>query len=118
MRVYKAIAGLAFIIVGWSACAQAQQVDRWSTPPKFMVSRSDVTVTSTATLVCPSNDNRVNCTCVNTGADAVRYGDSTISATKGARIAAGNPAEIRVRGNIYMVSEGADTTLACTEEVY
>lgn len=96
----------------------AQTVDRWAPPPKFMVTRSDVTVTATATLVCPANDNRINCTCVNIGADAVRYGDSTLSATKGARISAGNSAEIRVRGNIYMVSEGADTTVACTDEVY
>lgn len=107
-----------WFVVMFPVFCQAQQTDRWSTPPKFMVSRSDVTVTATATLVCPANDNRVNCTCVNTGADAVRYGDSTISAIKGARIAAGTPAEIRIRGNIYMISEGADTTLSCTEEVY
>ena len=103
------------LMAGQSA---AQTVDRWSPPPRFMVSLSDVTVTATATLVCPANDNRVNCTCVNTGVDAVRYGDSTISATKGARIGAGQPAEIRVRGAIYMISEGADTTVACTQEVH
>lgn len=101
-----------------SPVAYAQQVDRWSPPPKFMVSISDVTVTATATLVCPANDNRVTCTCVNLGAEDVRYGDSTISATKGARIGAGQPAEIRVRGAIYMISEGLDTTLACTQEVH
>jgi len=96
----------------------AQQVDRWSPPPKFMVSLSDVTVTATATLVCPANDNRVNCTCVNIGTANVRYGDSTLSASKGARIGAGQPAEIRVRGAIYMISEGADTEVTCTEEVH
>lgn len=113
----KATWALAGVLV-FSSPLYAQTVDRWSPPPKFMVSQSDVTVTNTATLVCPANDNRVNCTCVNTGVDAVRYGDSTISATKGARIGAGQPAEIRVRGAIYMVSEGADTELACTQEVY
>lgn len=96
----------------------AQTVDRWAPPPKFMVSRSDVTVTGTATVVCPANDNRVTCTCVNLGATAVRYGDSTISATKGAQIPSLTPAEIRVRGAVYMISEGADTTVACTEEVH
>lgn len=105
-------------VVGWASMVFAQQVDRWSPPPKFMVSLSDVTVTATATLVCPANDNRVNCTCVNTGLDAVRYGDSTISATKGAPIGAGQPAEIRVRGAIYMISEGADAVVACTQEVH
>lgn len=113
----KVLLCLAF--VGLVPCPSfAQTVDRWSPPPKFMVSRSDVTVTSTATLVCPANDNRVNCTCVNIGAEPVRYGDSTVSATKGARIGAGQPAEIRVRGAVYMVSEGLDTTLTCTEEVH
>lgn len=103
------------LMAGQSA---AQTVDRWSPPPKWMVSISDVTVTTAATLVCPANDNRVNCTCVNIGAAAVRYGDSTISATKGARIGVGQTAEIRVRGAIYMISEGVSTDLACTEEVH
>lgn len=113
----KAMWALAGVLV-FSSPLYAQTVDRWSPPPKFMVSQSDVTVTSTATLVCPANENRVNCTCVNTGTDDVRYGDSTISATKGARIGAGQPAEIRVRGEIYMISEGLDVTVACTQEVH
>lgn len=113
----KAMWALAGVLV-FSSPVYAQTVDRWSPPPKFMVSQSDVTVTNTATLVCPANDNRVTCTCVNVGLTAVRYGDSTLSAAKGARIDAGQPAEIRVRGAIYMVSEGDDTTLACTQEVH
>lgn len=94
------------------------QVDRWSAPPRYAIALADVTVTSSPTLVCASDDNTVNCTCRNTGADAVRYGDITVSATKGARIAAGEPVEIRVRGNVYMISEGASTTLSCTKETY
>lgn len=108
---------LAFVGL-FATAVSAQQVDRWSPPPKFMVSISDVTVTATATLVCPANDNRVTCTCVNLGTDDIRYGDSAISATKGARIGAGQPAEIRVRGAIYMISEGLDVTVACTQEVH
>lgn len=94
------------------------QVDRWSAPPRYAIPKAAVTVTSSATLVCPTNDNRVNCTCRNIGADAVRYGDSTVTASTGAQIAAGEPAEIRVRGAIYMISEGSDTVVACTEETY
>ncbi len=98
--------------------AFAQQVDRWSTPPRYGIAKAEVTVTGTPTLVCASNDLRVNCTCRNIGAADVRYGDITITTTKGAQIKAGEPAEIRLRGNIYMISEGADTTVACTEETY
>lgn len=94
------------------------QVDRWSTPPRYALPKAAVTVTGTATLVCATNDNRVNCTCRNIGATAVRYGDSTVTASTGAQIAAGEPAEIRVRGAIYMISEGSDTTVVCTEETY
>lgn len=94
------------------------QVDRWSTPPRYAIPKTAVTVTSSATLVCPTNDNRVNCTCRNIGAEAVRYGDSTVTASTGAQIAAGEPAEIRVRGAVYMISEGSDTTVVCTEETY
>lgn len=94
------------------------QVDRWSVPPRYALPKAAVTVTSTATLVCPTNENRVNCTCRNIGVDAVRYGDSTVTASTGAQIAGGEPAEIRVRGAIYMISEGADTSVVCTEETY
>lgn len=94
------------------------QVDRWSVPPRYALPKAAVTVTSSATLVCPTNDNRVNCTCRNIGADAVRYGDSTVAADTGARIAAGEPIEIRVRGAVYMISEGNDTDVVCTEETY
>jgi len=94
------------------------QVDRWSSPPRYALPKTEVTVTGTATLVCPTNDNRVNCTCRNLGAEAVRYGDSTVTASTGAQIAAGEPVEIRIRGAVYMISEGDNTAVACTEETY
>lgn len=115
MRTVAIISGL-WLLVGVSS--SFAQVDRWSTPPRYAIALADVTVTSSPTLVCASDDNTVNCTCRNTGADAVRYGDITVTATKGARIAAGEPVEIRVRGNVYMISEGASTTLSCTKEMY
>lgn len=106
---------LAFVLYPVASFAQ---VDRWSVPPRYAVPMAAVTVTSSATLVCPTNDNRVNCTCRIIGGTAVRYGDSTVTAATGAQIAAGEPAEIRVRGAIYMISEGDDTTVVCTEETY
>lgn len=94
------------------------QSDRWAVPPRYAISNAAVTVTTSPTLVCPSNDNRVNCTCTNLGPDAVRYGDLGITVSKGARIPADTPAEIRVRGNVYMIAESVDSTVVCTEETY
>lgn len=78
---------------------------------------SDVSVTSSATLVRAANGNRIALSCTNTdSAVHVRWGDSTVTATKGQRIPAGSAAEIRNIGAVYMISEGATVTVSCTEE--
>lgn len=78
---------------------------------------SDVTVTGSATLVLASNMNRLAISCTNTSATVhVRWGDSSVTSTKGQRLPAGASVEIRNRAAVYMVSEGANVTVACTEE--
>ena len=78
---------------------------------------ADVTVTSAATVVRAGVMDRVTLSCTNTSAVAVRWGDSTVTATKGQRIAGGATVEIRNRDAVYMISEGANVTMACTEEL-
>lgn len=78
---------------------------------------ADVTVTSTATLVKAANSARTALSCTNTsGSVNVRWGDSTVTAAQGQRIPFGTSVEIRNTAAIYMISEGADVTISCTEE--
>lgn len=79
---------------------------------------ADVTVTGTATLIVAANDNRVTVNCTNTSTSvAVRWGPATVTATLGQQIPAGGSIEIRNIGAVYMISEGTDVTVACTEEL-
>lgn len=78
---------------------------------------SDVTVTSTATLIKATNAFRVEMSCTNHSTSVnVRWGDSSVTATKGQRIPAASSIAIQNRGPIYMISEGASVTVSCTEE--
>jgi hypothetical protein len=82
-----------------------------------VASKADVTVTGTSTLVAASNASRVALSCTNTHAtSAVRWGDSAVATTSGQQIKAGRGIEIRNSASVYMISEGADVTVACTEE--
>jgi len=76
----------------------------------------DVTVTNAATLVKAGNAFRYALSCTVTGAVAVRWGGSDVTAAGGQRVASGASVEIFARAPIYMISEGANTTVACTEE--
>ena len=79
---------------------------------------TDVTITGTATLVSGASGVRNILSCSNTSASvAVRWGDSTVSATKGQRFPANTSIEIKTRGAVYMISEGANVTVSCTEEI-
>jgi hypothetical protein len=78
---------------------------------------ADVTVTNSATLVKAANGNRVALSCTNTSASVhVRWGSSAVTASAGQRVPAGSSIEIRNIGAIYMISEGANVTVSCTEE--
>lgn len=82
-----------------------------------VTSLADVTVTGTATLIKAANSERVALSCTNTSASVnVRWGDSTITAAKGQRVPFGTAIEIKNRGAVYMISEGANVTVSCTEE--
>lgn len=79
---------------------------------------ADVTVTGTATLIKARTDDRVALSCTNTHATVhVRWGNASVTAATGQRIPAGASIEILSRGVIYMISEGADVTMSCTEEL-
>lgn len=78
---------------------------------------ADVSVTGTATLVKAGNAFRYALNCTNTHATVhVRWGNSTVTATTGQRIPALASIEIRSTGAVYMISEGANVTVSCTEE--
>lgn len=78
---------------------------------------TDVTVTSTATLVSALSASRGTLSCTNTDATVpVRWGNSTVTATKGQRIPAGTSIEIKARGAVYMISEATSVSMSCTEE--
>lgn len=80
-------------------------------------SKTDVTVTSSATLVLAGNAFRYALNCTNTSASVnVRWGDSTVTTTKGQQLRAGTSIEINSRAPVYMISEGANVTVSCTEE--
>ena len=107
----------AVVILGLSSSFSWAQ-DRWSIPAKVGIPLAEVTVTTTATLVCPANDNRRNCTCRNRGAEAVHYGDTTVTASNGATIEINESAQIEIRGAVYMIAEVSESTVSCTDERY
>lgn len=92
------------------------QTDKWTAPANFTPPLNDITVTSTATLLCPANANQIYCNCRNIGADTMRIGDSTVTASKGLPVQTTETVEVRTRSAVYGVSEGADTTAACLTE--
>jgi hypothetical protein len=78
---------------------------------------ADVTVTNAATLVAAANASRATLNCTNTSASVnVRWGGSDVTATTGQRIPFGAAIEIRNIGAVYMISEGANVTVSCTQE--
>ncbi len=78
---------------------------------------ADVTVTNAATLILAGNAFRSALNCTNHSASVnVRWGGSTVDATHGQRLPAGSSITISNRAPIYMISEGANVTVSCTEE--
>ena len=79
--------------------------------------KTDVTVTNAATLVLASNAFRSALNCTNNSASVnVRWGGSGVTASTGQRIPFGASIEIANKDAIYMISEGANVTVSCTEE--
>lgn len=79
---------------------------------------ADVTVTGSATLVSAASNNRAALNCTNTSASVnVRWGSSSVTAATGQQLRAGLAISIRNTGAVYMISEGANVTVSCTEEI-
>ena len=81
-----------------------------------VVPKSDVTVSTTAVIIAAANSLRASLNCTTT-AD-VRWGDASISSTKGQLIPANASIEIKNTDGIYMIAEVADATVSCTEETW
>lgn len=77
---------------------------------------TDVSVTTTATLVQASNSSRGALSC--TVSAPVRWGHSTVTTTKGQQIAANATITIHNTAAIYMIAESDTATVSCTEETY
>ncbi len=78
---------------------------------------NDVTVSSAATLIKAATPSRVALNITNNDSSiAVRWGDSSVTATKGQRIGPGQSVQITNTGAVYMVSEDTDVTVSVTEE--
>ena len=85
--------------------------------PKVVVQISDTTVTSAATLIKAANGARTALNCTNNAAAVhVRWGSSAVTATSGQRLKAGAAIQIMGTFAVYMISEGADVTVSCSEE--
>ena len=109
MRRWLLFLGLLLLVVSVHA-AELQQSGR-------VTPRSDVTVSSTATQVLAASQGRIVASCTNTSsADHVRWGDSSVTAAKGQRLPAGASIEIFTTAAVYMIAEGSDVGISCTEE--
>jgi len=107
---YVSLVAVVFILLAYSVSAWA--VEGRTAPPV-----ADKTVTGTATLISASSPIRSALNCTNTHATVhVRWGDATITASSGQQLRAGTAIEILNSAAIYMISEGVDVTVSCTEE--
>lgn len=99
------------------ALAQGVVTTREASPTN-LETYADVTVTGTATLVRAATINRVNLNCTNTSSSVhVRWGDSNVTATRGQQLRAGRSIQIPSSDAVYMISEGANVSMSCTEEL-
>lgn len=118
-KTYKLLVLLAVLSASpaWALSGLAERGMERLNPPHTVTPMTDVTVTGTATLIKTANPLRYTLSCTNTSASVnVRWGSSAVTATKGQRIPFGASVEITNTGPVYMISEGADVTMSCTEE--
>jgi len=115
MRQWGRQGWLIVAIVAWASLAQAAPFEINDGHRLTVI--ADVTVTGSATLVSAANASRTLLNCTNTsGSVNVRWGSSSVTATTGQRIPFGASIAIRNIAAIYMISEGANVTVSCTEE--
>lgn len=101
---------LLFTASGVLAAGAPVRIDGGDT----ITAQSDVSVTTTATLVKASNTSRATLNC--TTSQNVRWGDSAITTTKGQLVQANGSVAITNTGAVYMIAESATATVSCTEE--
>ena len=81
------------------------------------VTRVDVTVGATAVSVCPANAARVDCSCTNNdGANAVRVGNSLVTATRGQRVNGGGTFKATTTSAVFAIAESGSVILSCTDQ--
>jgi hypothetical protein len=100
---------LSLITIRNSAWSQQQ--------PTRVLTRSDVSVTASSTLLCPINGSRVDCSCTNNDAsNAIRVGDANITATRGQRVPAGATFKAVTTSSVFGIAEGASVSMSCTDQ--
>lgn len=78
---------------------------------------NDVTVTNVATQIRFASTSRVALNITNlSGSTGVRWGDSSVTATKGQRIGPGQSAQITATAAVFMISEDVNVSISLTEE--
>jgi hypothetical protein len=82
-----------------------------------LVTFADVTVTGAVTTVRAANSSRVALNCTNNDAAVnVRWGDTSITASRGQRLRANGTLTYSGTAAVSMISEGANVVVSCTEE--
>lgn len=85
--------------------------------PTRVLTRTDTTVTAAVGQVCPINGSRVDCSCTNNdAANALRVGDSNVTATRGQRVPAGATFKAVTTSAVFAVSEGGSVSVSCTDQ--
>lgn len=81
-----------------------------------ITAKDDVLVSTTATVIAISNSNRAALNCTTTA--NVRWGHSTVTATKGQLLPANGSIAIQNTAAVYMIAESDAATVSCTEETW
>lgn len=103
------------IVITFTAPAFAQNA--WTEPARAVPPYADVTVTGSATPVCPLDLIRKKCTCRNmSDTDSVRIGDSSVTTSRGVQLRAGEPVQIESSAAVYMIAEANTVIVSCTAE--
>ncbi len=88
-----------------------------SQPAPNVLTRTDVTVASSATQLCPQNGSRIDCSCTNNdGSNAIRVGDANVTATRGQRVTAGGTFKAAATAAIFGVAESGAVGVSCTDQ--
>lgn len=82
-----------------------------------VITRTDVTVTASATQLCPINGSRIDCSCTNNDTtNAFRVGDNLVTATRGQRVTAGGTFKASTTSAVFGISEGVNVAVSCTDQ--